>query len=391
MDFGRKLKNCRTCGSEELYEFLDLGFHPPADGILDSKEIEAPETFFPLKLCQCQNCGLTQLSYAVKPELLYGEKYKYESSMTETGKKHFFEMANSICQKFNLNPNSFVIDIGSNVGVLLEGFQKNGMKVLGIDPAPKIAKIANERGIETLQEFVTPELAQRIVYEKSKAKIISATNVFAHIDNKESLMNSVKTLLDEDGVFIIEAPYFVDLIDNLEYDTIYLDHLEYLSVKPLINFFNKYGMDVFDVEKYEIHGTSIRIFVCKKGKRPISDNVDKFLKLEEEKGIYKKETLNNFARDIKIHKKEFLELLRNLKSQGKKIVGISAPAKGNTLLNYCKIHDDLIDYMTEKSHIKQGCHTPGMHIPIKSDEKLLEDKPDYGIIFAWNFAKEIMK
>ena len=391
MDFGRKLKNCRMCGDDNLYEFLDLGFLPPADGILNSEEIEQPEIFFPLKVCQCQNCGLTQLSYVVNPELLYGEKYKYESSITKTGKKHFFDMADSICKKFNLNKNELIVDIGSNVGILLEGFKRNDMKVLGIDPAPKIVKLASERGIETWQEFINTKIAEKIVLEKGRAKIVTGTNVFAHIDDKKELMESLKILLDGDGIFVIEVPYLINLIDNLEYDTIYLDHLEYLSIKPLINFFCKYGMDIFDVEKYKIHGESIRVFVCKKGKREISENVSNLIKLEEGKGIYKKENLDEFANKVKKHKKEFTDLLRDLKKQGKKIVGISAPAKGNTLLNYCKIDNNIIDYMAEKAEIKQGNYTPGMHIPIVGEEKLLEDKPDYGIIFAWNFAEEIMK
>jgi GDPmannose 4,6-dehydratase len=391
INVGRKITNCRMCDSQELYEFLDLGFIPPADGILSSEEIKHPEIFFPLKVCQCQNCGLTQLSYAANPRILYGEKYKYESSITETGKKHFFEMADSICRKFNLEKDSFVIDIGSNAGILLEGFKRNGMKVLGIDPAPKIAKIANERGIETWQEFISPDIAKRIMDERGKSKIITGTNVFAHIDDKKSLMESVNLLLDEDGVFIIEVPYLLDLMDNMEYDTIYVDHLEYLSVKPLINFFNLNLMDVFDVERYGIHGKSIRVFMCKKGKRQVTERVHELLKLEEEKGIYNKSNLDEFSEKVKNHKKEFTELLRELKKQGKKIVGISAPAKGNTILNYCKIGTDLINYMTEKSIIKRGHYTPGMHIPIYGEEKLIEDKPDYGIVFAWNFADEIIK
>ena len=265
------------------------------------------------------------------------------------------------------------------------------MRVLGIDPAPKIVKIANERGIETWQAFVEPSIASKVVFEKGKAKIIAATNVFAHIDDKEGLIQSVKTMLDEEGVFIIEAPYLVDLIDNLEYDTIYLDHLEYLSVKPLVHFFKGQGMDVFDVEKYDIHGKSIRVFICKKGQRQISENVRNLLDLEQEKKIYEKETLDNFAKKVKQHKKDFVDLLRNLKKDGKKIVGISAPAKGNTLLNYCKIGPELVDYMVEKATIKHGHYTPGMHIPILSEDKLLEDNPDYGVIFAWNFADEIIK
>jgi len=300
-------------------------------------------------------------------------------------------MANSIFNKLNLKLNDFVVDIGSNVGVLLEGFKNNGCNVLGIDAAPKISKIANERGIETWNNLINSEIARKIVIEKGKAKVICGTNVFAHIDDKKGLIDSIKIILEDDGFFIIEAPYLVDLIDNLEYDTIYLDHLEYLSLKPLVKFFENNGFQVFDVERYEIHGNSIRVFIAKSGKMNISDSVYKMLKFEEEKGIYKKETLDNFAERVKQHKTDFVNMIRELKKQNKKIIGISAPAKGNTLLNYCKINNDLIDYMTEKSGLKPGHYTPGMHIPIVEEERLLDDNADYGVIFAWNFAEEIIK
>ncbi len=387
---GRKLEKCRMCDSNDLYEFLDLGYHPPSDYLLKKDDLEKEEILFPLKVLQCKNCGLTQLSYVVDPNYLYGDKYIYESSITETGKRHFFDMADSIIRKFNFQPDSLAVDIGSNVGILLEGFKRKGLKVLGIDPAPKIAKIANERGIETWQELISSDAVERIVAEKGKAKIITGTNVFAHIDDKEDLMKALNILLDDNGVFIVEAPYLIDLIENLEYDTIYLEHLEYLSVKPLIKFFEKHNMDLFDVERQDIHGKSIRFFVCKRGRYPISENIDKLLKLEEEKGIYKKEILDIFAEKVKNHKRKFVNLLRDLKKENKKIVGISAPAKGNTFLNYCKIGNDLIDYMAEKSRIKPGKFTPGMHIPIVEEEKIYQDNPDYGIIFAWNFANEIM-
>jgi len=388
MEFGRKIENCRMCGSNELYEFLDLGFLPPADGILSKEALEHPEINFPLKVAQCRGCGLTQLTYAVDPKLLYDEKYSYESSVTETGKKHFYDMAESICNRFGLKE-ELIVDIGSNVGVLLEGFKKKGCKVLGIDAAPKIVKIANERGIETWNNLINKDVAKRIVKEKGQASVVCGTNVFAHIDDKKGLMASVDCLLNEEGIFVIEFPYLVDLIDNLEYDTIYLDHLEYLSIKPLISFFDSYGFQIFDVEKYGIHGTSLRVFVCRKGKKTVESSVEKFLKLEDGKQVYEKETLNNFANNVRAHRRAFLGMLYDLKKEGKKIVGISAPAKGNTLLNYCKIDKNIIEWMTEKSEIKQGHYTPGMHIPIVPEEKLIEEGADYGVIFAWNFAKEI--
>jgi quercetin dioxygenase-like cupin family protein/SAM-dependent methyltransferase len=386
--YGRKLESCRMCDSQDLYEFLDLGFTPGADGILSDGELSEPEIYFPLKVCQCGDCGLTQLTYVASPELLYDEKYSYESSITETGKKHYLEMAESISKRFGLK-DELVVDIGSNVGVLLEGFSRNGCRVLGFDIAPKIVEIANKMGVETWKSFMNVENAHKVVNEKGQAKVVCATNVFSHIDDKKGLMEGLNVLLGDDGVFVIEAPYFVDLVESLEYDTIYLDHLEYLTLKPLIRFFDKYGFQVFDVEKHEIHGSSLRIFVGRKGKWTVERSVDKLLELEDEKGIYDREVLDKFSKDVRNHKEEFLDMLYNLKKQGKKIVGISAPAKGNTLLNYCKLNDNIIDWMTEKSEIKVGRYTPGMHIPIVAEERLLEEGADYGIIFAWNFADEI--
>lgn len=390
-EFGRLLSGCRMCGGTSLYPFLDLGFHPPSDAMLSQSDLNKPQILFPLRVVQCTECGLTQLDYAANPKLLYGNNYLYESSVTETGKDHFFKMADSICKQFNLQNNSLIVDIGSNVGVLLEGFKRNNMRVLGIDPAPKISVIANQRGIETWNTFINESAAKEIVDQKGKASIVTGTNVFAHIDDKEGLLQALNILLEEDGVFIVEAPYLVDLIDNLEYDTIYLEHLEYISIKPLISFFHKYNMEVFRVEKHNIHGNSVRFFVSRKGKRKIEDSVEEFLNLEEEKKIYQRETLDKFAMNVKKHKEEIITLLNQLKKEGKKVIGISAPAKGNTLLNYCKIGPDTLHYITEKSKMKIGRYTPGMHIPIVEEEELYKQNADYGLILAWNFSEEIIK
>ena len=387
---GHRVYACRMCDSDNLYPFLDLGFTPPADAILTKEELKDPEIRFPLTIQQCQDCGLTQVGYAVNPELMYGEKYKYEASTTETGKRHFFSMADSITQRFNLGGGSLVVDIGSNVGVLLEGFQRNGMNVLGIDPAPKICKIANERGIETWQYFLSTDVAKEVVAKKGRAKVITGTNVWAHIDDKRGLIESLDEVLDKEGVFIFEVPYLVDLLGNMEYDTMYLEHLEYSSVQPLANFFGRHGMSVFDVERHPIHGKSIRIFVSRKGSRPVSEHVGELQELEDEHGIYQKRTLDGFAAEVAEHKNGLVRLLGSLKNEGKKIVGISAPAKGNTILNYCKIGPEILDYMAEKASIKHGCYTPGMHIPIVDEARILKDQPDYGVVFAWNFANEII-
>jgi len=215
--------------------------------------------------------------------------------------------------------------------------------------------------------------------------------VFAHINNLDDFMNGAKTLLKEDGIIVIEAPYLVNLIDNLEYDTIYHEHLSYLSVKPVKRFCKKHKMELFDVEMKKIHGGTIRYFIGRKGKQQISKNVSKFLKLENNHKIYSNKQLDSFAKKVESHRTELMKLLFDLNKSGKKIVGISAPAKGNTLLNYCRIGPEILDYITEKNPLKIGKYTPGMHIPIYSDKKLLTDKPDYALVLAWNFAEEIMK
>lgn len=388
--FGRRVTRCRMCDSERLFRFLDLGFAPPSDSLLTAADLLEPEPNYPLQVQQCEDCGLTQTAYAVNPALMYGEKYLYESSITKTGRAHFEEMAASIVQKLAIPAGSLAIDIGSNVGVLLDGFKKVGLKVLGIEPAPRINRLANERGIETWQEFMRPEVARRIVAEKGRARIITATNVFAHIDDKKGLADSIKLLLDDHGAFVIEVPHLPELIEHLEYDTVYHEHLEYMSVKPLTIFFRRHGLEVFDVEWYAIHGNSIRVFIGRAGDHPVSPHVARMLETEETKGLYRRDVLLRFAADVESSSRELRELLFGLRQQGKRIVGISAPAKGNTILNYCRFGPETIAYMAEKSLIKRGCYTPGMHIPIVGEERLVIDKPDYGIIFAWNFAAEIM-
>lgn len=382
---------CRMCQSPNMTKFLDLGFAPPSDNFLTKEQLNNEETQYPLNVHICNDCGLCQLGYVVPPELMFNENYSYESSMTKTGSSHFISMAIEICKKFSLMPGSLVIDIGSNVGVLLSGFKSQGMRVLGIEPSSNIAKIAIKNGIDTISEFFSSKLALKIRQQKGNASIITGTNVFAHIDDLNDFVKAADVLLTEEGIIIIEAPYLVSMLDNLEYDTIYQEHLSYLSMKPMVKFFKRFRMDVFDAEMQSIHGGSLRYLIGREGKRPISKHISKFLLLEEKKKIYSEERLKNFSEDVKNHRNELNTLLSNIKKQGKKIVGISAPAKGNTLLNYCKIGTEILDYITEKSNLKIGKYTPGMRIPIYSDDMLIKDNPDYALILAWNFAEEIMR
>lgn len=384
------LRNCRMCGSSGLTKFLDLGFMPPADSFLRRDQLSESETYYPLEVAQCEQCGLAQLTHVVSPEVLYRHDYPYESSITRAGREHWREFASTVTNSFKLSAKDLVVDIGSNVGVLLGCFRENGAKILGIDPATNIVRIAERRGIETLDEFFGVEVARRVLDEKGRATVITATNVFAHVDDLRGFVEAVELLLAPKGSFIFEAPHFGNLIEQLEYDTIYHEHLSYLSLKPLVVFFRQFGMEVFDVQERDIHGGSFRVFVCRQGQRQISPAVDAMLRREEQMKLYDRSVLDQFAERVKKNRDDLVWLLYSLKRQRKRIVAVSAPAKGMTLLNYCRLGPELLEFVTEKSKLKIGRFTPGLHIPVVTDDELLARKADYALLLAWNFAKEIM-
>jgi SAM-dependent methyltransferase len=387
---GKETK-CRLCKGSKLEMFLDMGFTPPSDSFLTEDQLDQPEEYYPLRVCLCNDCGHMQLDYTASGEVLYCRNYPYDNSTSASFRQHFIDMSSHICSKFSLKPDSLVVDVGSNVGVLLSGFKEHGVRVLGVDPAENLAEKANRRGIETIAKFFDSRLAGKIISEKGRASIITATNVFAHIPNIHEFAESVFNLLQEDGVFVFEVPYALIMIRDMLYDTIYHEHLGYISVKPIVPFFEKFNLTVFDIEMVETHGGSLRVFVCKKGTRAVSQKVKDHIKKEEDFGLHSMQTLKKFADDVKKHRSELISLFYKLKSEGRKIVGVGAPAKGNTLLNYCRIDTDVLDYITERAETKIGLYTPGTHIPIFPDEKLLQDKPDYALLLSWNLAPEIMR
>jgi 2-polyprenyl-3-methyl-5-hydroxy-6-metoxy-1,4-benzoquinol methylase len=383
--------NCRICHSDQLTRFLDLGFTPPADDFLRPDRLEEPEVYYPLEVMICDDCRLVQLSYVVPPELLFQREYPYESSTTETGRKHYYSMATELGTRYNLSAKDLVIDIGSNVGVLLAGFKARGARVLGIEPAKDVCTTANKNGIETINEFFSEPVAQTIVRTKGKAKVITGTNVIAHINDLHALVRGLDALLQQNGVFVFEAPYLLHLLEKLEYDTIYHEHLSYLCLTPIKRLVEQYGMEIIDAQEVSIHGGTMRYHIARKSDFSVTPAVGQYLALEREKGILELDYLKKFARSVENHRTELGWLLRNLKKDGKRIAGVSAPAKGMTLLNYCRIGPDTLDFITEKAPLKVGKFTPGMHIPVVADSELLEKMPDYALLLAWNFAEEIMK
>lgn len=388
----KKNTECRLCKSKSLYKFLNLGHHPPSDQFQTAEQCSEPVVFYPLDVYLCEKCGFVQLGYTVSPEILYQKNYPYESSTTQIGKIHYHDFAESVVKDYQFNENDLAVDIGSNVGVLLEGFKILGLKINGVDPAPNICEIAEKRGIPTINDFFGKNAAEKIVATKGRASVITGTNVFAHVDDLNAFMDAVKILLDPTkGVLVIEAPHLLHLVERLEYDTIYHEHLSYISITPLVSFFKGMGMEIIKVEQKDIHGGSVRIFVSHSGNYPVHESVSDTVALEAKDKLHEKDTLLEFAKRVEKNKAELSFLLNKLKREGKRIVAVSAPAKGMTLLNYCKIDRQILDYVTEKSKLKIGLYTPGDHIPLFDDTKLLEDMPDYALLLAWNFSAEIMK
>lgn len=381
--------NCRMCKSEDLEVYLDLGSQVPSDAFRGYKE--EVQKKYPLEVTLCKNCGLSQLNYTVDPTELYQNNYPYESSITEGGKRHYFEFANKVVEKFKLTKEELIIDIGSNVGVLLEGFKNNGCKILGIDPAQNIVDKALIRGIPTICEFFGEKIAIEVLDKYGSASVITGTNVFAHVDNLDDFIKGVKTLLNNNGVFIFESPFLMSLVKENAYSSVYHEHLSYLSLKPVKQFMEKYDLEVFHIEERDIHEGSCRVFIAKKGTRYIGDSVGQYLSREDQSGIHDIVTLKVFADKAQKHRIDLVQLVSELRNENKAIALLSCPAKGSTLIQYCGFDTRDIAFGTEKSLLKQGTYVPGTDIQVISDSALLELMPNYAILLAWNFRNEIIK
>lgn len=389
----KRLTKCRMCGGSDLDQFLDLGSTALADRFITAKQLKEPEYKFPLEVMMCATCGLAQLGVVVAPEILYCDDYPYESSTTKAGARHWTEFAATAAKSLKLGGDDLVVDVGSNVGVLLEKFRNEGAKILGVDPAANIAAIAEKNGIPTITGFFNSALADRIVASDGQATVVTATNVFAHIDDLDDLVLSLDKILTSNGVFIVEMPYFGDLLNSLEYDTIYHEHLSYVSLRPAVTLFERFDMEVFDIQRRDIHGGSFRLYVKRKqdASRKVADVVGQFLEIEKGEKLSDPARLKAFAKSVEENRKSLRQLLETLKKQGGRVAAVSAPAKGMTLLNYCGLDSSYLDFVTEKSALKIGRYTPGTHLEVLPDSALIERMPPYALLLAWNFASEIMR
>ena len=384
-----RIEKCRICESAQIVPILKLGETPPANSFVKPQEAKGQECF-PLELFMCKECFLVQLGYTVPPEVLF-KNYLYFSSMSETLKSHFAALAREIMEKFT-HEGEIVVEIGSNDGVFLRNFVGRKVRGIGFEPATNVAKVAREAGVETINDFFNLQNAEKFISENGHAKVIVATNVFAHVAGLRDLVEGMERLLGKDGVVIIEFHHLASLYGHMEFDSIYHEHLCYYLLKPLHTLFGFYGMEIFDVEKIPIHGGSLRIYVQKKGgEREISATIGEIVAQEEGLGLYRLETYEKFAGKISKVKEELVGLLTKLKEDGKVVAGYGAPAKCTTLLNYCGIGPSLLSYIVDKGPSKQNLLVPGVGIPIYGPQMLKEKKPDYLLILAWNLYDEIVK
>ncbi len=380
----RRVTRCRVCRSKDLTLVLDLGRTPLANSYLT--RLTDSEKWFPLQLLFCNECALVQLGHVVDPNLLFKD-YAYRSSGSTTMPFHFVELAQLIHSNYLKSSKDLVVEIGSNDGTLLSAFKRLGTRALGVDPAENLAKAANNLGLETLPEFFNSGTARRILETRGHAKAIIANNVFAHVDDIHDLMEGLSTLLDEEGVLSIEVPYVGDLNQNTEYDTIYHEHLSYFSVRPIERLFSEFGIRLLDVTRLEVHGGSVRVIAKKSSKGP---SKVPFMAFEKRCGLDKLETFLNLASRVEYQKESLKQTLESIKSGGHRVVGYGAPAKGNTLLNVCRIDSQIIDYVIDSTPEKIGKFTPGSHIPIHETDRFRQDQPPYALLLAWNYEKEII-
>ncbi len=383
-------KKCRFCNESLEVTFADLGVSPLSNSFLKKSDLTKKESLFPLHVYVCNHCFLVQLEEFKSPEKIFND-YAYFSSYSETWINHAREYVNQIIDRFDLDENSFVIEIASNDGYLLQNFQNKHIPCLGIEPAANVAEVAKKKGIKTIVKFFGIDTAKEISTIERKADLLLGNNVLAHVPNINDFVEGMKILLNPYGVITMEFPHLMQLIDKNQFDTIYHEHFSYLSFYTVKKIFEQHNLKIFDVEELKTHGGSLRIYAThiENLTHITSDKVRKLLDKEIEFGIMDISTYTNFQDRIIKVKKQLLDFMCSVKNEKKKIICYGAAAKGNTLLNYCNIGLDHIDYVVDRSSYKQGMYLPGTHIPIKPPDEIKKTKPDYVLILPWNLQKEI--
>ena len=381
---------CLGCAGDLPDAFLDLGEMPLANSYIKAGDESKEEISYKLAVAYCPRCHLVQITHRVSPEDLFGN-YLYFSSFSDAFLKHSQEMADTLINRFALDSSSLVMEIGSNDGYLLEFFQRKGVPVLGIEPAKNIAKVANGKGIRTLDVFFGIGQVKEILSVSGQADVIIGNNVLAHVPLINELMSAVNLCLKPNGCAVFEFPYLRDLLENTEFDTIYHEHVFYYSLNAIKALAQRAGLEMYDADRQGVHGGSLRVFLQKGQKYEVTERARLMLAEEQKYGITDAGIYQRFASRVVELKRELRDLLGGLKKSGKTIAAYGAAAKGNTLLNYLGIDNKTIDFVVDRSTYKQGMLLPGTKIPILHQDELMKKQPDYTLILAWNFAQEIME
>lgn len=379
---------CRSCGSDKIEVFLDLGTTALADRLLTKADLTELELRFPLQTAFCEGCGLVQITETVEPEILFADDYPYFSSFSPLLLEHAKANVLDVIERRGLGKGSRVVELASNDGYLLKNYVEVGIEVLGIDPADGPARAAEEIGVPTLLEFFTLDLANKLAEQGVRADVLHGNNVLAHVSDTNGFVAGIRRILKDDGVAVIEAPYLKPLIEHTEFDTIYHEHLCYFSVTALDALFRRHGLYLNEIKHLDIHGGSLRLFI--EPVEAVTQSVTDQLAIEAREGLDGMDYFRGFSRKVETLKTDLMALLTRLKAEGKTIAAYGAAAKGATMIQYCDIGPELVDFVVDRNTHKQGKYMPGKHIPILAPEELVRRKPDYVLLLAWNFADEIM-
>jgi SAM-dependent methyltransferase len=382
---------CRHCEAELSLPLIDLGSAPPSNAYLNEKTLKMPEKWFPLKVLVCKKCWLVQTEDYAGAEELFDADYAYFSSVSSSWLKHAERYVSGMVERFNLDNKAHVVEVASNDGYLLQYVKAKGIPCLGIEPTASTANAAREKGIEVVEEFFGVALAQKLVSQGKQADLTVANNVLAHVPNINDFVSGFATLLKPNGIATFEFPHLLELITNIQFDTIYHEHFSYLSLTAVETIFKKNGLQVFDVSKLTTHGGSLRVFAQRinVGQHSVTDSVSNILNDEKNIGISTKEFYADFQANADCVKNDLLSFLITAKKENKKVLAYGAAAKGNTLLNYGGVRPDLLSIIIDKNHEKQSKHMPGSRIPILDESAIVRERPDFIIILPWNLRTEI--
>ncbi len=382
------VEQCQICGSDKLDAVLSLGYMPPVNQMVPIGQVPRQQPWFPTELLHCRQCELVQLGLAVDPVIIFPPEYPYTSGTTKLLRDNFADLYAESSRMLGLKADDLIVDIGSNDGTLISNFQKGGHRILGIEPTD-VSKIANDRGIPTIQRYFGLDTAKDVKAKHGPASVVTAANCFAHIEDVHAIVEGIVEMLGDKGVFISESHYLIPLLDTLQYDTVYHEHLRYYSLGSLKYLLEMHGLEVFHARPIPSHGGSIRVYAARKGAQKIQDSVAKMLATEP-RGEAMAQRLARFRDDVVLSKLRLMSMLRDLKEKGARIAGISAPSRASTMVNYVGLDEGIIDYVVEiQDSLKIGKCMPGTGIPVVDEAKLFADQPDAALIFSWHIADEL--